>query len=403
MTAKILFVDDDPTLLRSIERNLCMDYDIELAESGSEGLTKIASTEAYSVVVSDMRMPKMNGIQFINEARKIAPDTVYIMLTGNQDVNTATQAVNEGNVFRFLNKPCQMEDIRKTLELAQRQYELVVGEKQLLHRTFVGAVGVLTDVIESLQPNLVQQSGRVGAVVKELEGRLDIPERWESRLAGRLAFLGLALLPDPLQRQFCFLSPVDPEAPQLMGAVAESSARLIERIPRLDDVAQIIRLQLQVDGQLPSGGDERQRNLKLAAALLRIGTHWAALIGNGMNNTAAVQELKQAFPKIDPRLCIALSEMDEDASSPETVEVDVDHLREGMIIATDVVSPDGALLLRKGRRLTRAVIEKIHLHSSDSRKRRMLTVVKLPEDQYGAFPLRSPGIGSFAVNENAFG
>ncbi len=112
MLTRLLFVDDDPSLLKAIERNLCFDYELKTAESGQAGLDTIVNQEPFTVVVTDMKMPQMNGIQFIEQARKVSPDSIYIMLTGNQDVDTAIGAINDGSVFRFLNKPCPINDIK---------------------------------------------------------------------------------------------------------------------------------------------------------------------------------------------------------------------------------------------------------------------------------------------------
>src|SRR5882724_1862128 len=108
MTYKILLVDDDAKLLSSLKRNLCFDYDLTIAESGQQALDRLEAHEHFSVIVTDMRMPHMDGVQFIEKARRVAPNTVYLMLTGNQDIQTAMKAVNDGQVFRFLNKPCEV-------------------------------------------------------------------------------------------------------------------------------------------------------------------------------------------------------------------------------------------------------------------------------------------------------
>jgi response regulator RpfG family c-di-GMP phosphodiesterase len=374
MSQRILFVDDDHSLLNSIERNLCLDYDMATAASGPEGLAAIADGKAFSVVFSDMLMPGMDGVQFI-EARKIAPDSVYLMLTGNQDLTTAMKAVNEGHVFRFLNKPCQMAEITAAIAAAQRQYDLVRTEKELLHRTFVGAIGVLSDVVESLQPNVAQQSGRVTTIMKSLESALELPERWEHRLASRLAFLGVALLPESQQSRFCTASAATTENVSLLNAIAGVSSRMIERIPRLETVAAIIERQSQVDGSLATGGSGDEALIAQGATLVRIATLWSAMTASGLAHDAAIAELKTAFPRLDRNLAKALAELDEDLLSPAVMTVPVKGLQEGMVLAEDVISSNGALLLRKGRRLTSVIVEKLRLHADDDLKQTTIDVV----------------------------
>ncbi|MDH3748454.1 MAG: response regulator [Gammaproteobacteria bacterium] len=107
MSNKILFVDDEPNVLQSIRRSLRKQFDLDTAEGGEEALRMLKANGTYAVIVSDMRMPGMNGVELLSQARKDSPDTVRMMLTGNADQQTAVDAVNHGDIFRFLNKPCE--------------------------------------------------------------------------------------------------------------------------------------------------------------------------------------------------------------------------------------------------------------------------------------------------------
>lgn len=113
MSYKILCVDDDSNILQGYKRALRRDFDIFIAEGGLEALSIIEKEGPFAVVVSDMRMPVMDGVQFLSRVRDIAPETVRMMLTGNADQQTAIIAVNEGNIFRFLTKPCPPDVLAK--------------------------------------------------------------------------------------------------------------------------------------------------------------------------------------------------------------------------------------------------------------------------------------------------
>lgn len=128
MTQKILLVDDDPMLLASMKRCLGFQFDLDTALSGSEALDKINKGMTYAVIVSDMQMPKMDGIEFIRHARKLAPQAIYLMLTGNQDSETARRAIEEGLVVEFLLKPCDPDEIAEAFETALGIYELETAE-----------------------------------------------------------------------------------------------------------------------------------------------------------------------------------------------------------------------------------------------------------------------------------
>jgi CheY-like chemotaxis protein len=134
MADKILFVDDEPSVLDGYRRMLHRDFEVDTANSGDDGLALLRGTGPYAVVVSDMRMPGMNGAEFLTKVRQEAPDTVRVLLTGYSDMDAAIEAVNEGNIFRYLTKPCQREVLVKAITLSLEQYRKTITEKDLLKK-----------------------------------------------------------------------------------------------------------------------------------------------------------------------------------------------------------------------------------------------------------------------------
>src|SRR5205085_9651219 len=119
------------------------DHALELIQGGIGDNTPLhphshTPIQSYAVVVADMRMPKMDGVELLSRLRTLTPTTVRIMLTGNADQQTAIDAVNEGHIFRFLNKPCPPETLEKTLRAALNQHHLITAEKELLELTLTG-------------------------------------------------------------------------------------------------------------------------------------------------------------------------------------------------------------------------------------------------------------------------
>jgi len=121
---RILFVDDDLNLLAAFQRTFRREFPFDTAPGGPEALELLAKQGPYAVLVVDMRMPVMNGIEFLERARAISPQAVPIMLTGNADKSTQLDAVNRGRVFNFLNKPCPPEVLLSAIESGLRQFEL---------------------------------------------------------------------------------------------------------------------------------------------------------------------------------------------------------------------------------------------------------------------------------------
>ncbi|MEM0928439.1 MAG: hybrid sensor histidine kinase/response regulator [Pseudomonadota bacterium] len=119
---KILLVDDEPRLLSGLRRNLSADFSVVVAESGDAALDAIANDDSIAVVVSDMQMPGMNGVELLKEVRGRAPHIRRMMLTGNSDQETAVAAVNEGAVMRFMRKPCGPDMMKEAINYALEDF-----------------------------------------------------------------------------------------------------------------------------------------------------------------------------------------------------------------------------------------------------------------------------------------
>ena len=133
MVETILLIDDEPAILQGYQRLLRREFQVETAVGGAEALAKLRQ-QCFAVVVSDMRMPGTDGVQLLAKIKNEWPETIRIMLTGNADIETAVNAVNNGNIFRFLTKPCGHDLLAKTLTAALLQYRLVTAEKELLEK-----------------------------------------------------------------------------------------------------------------------------------------------------------------------------------------------------------------------------------------------------------------------------
>jgi signal transduction histidine kinase len=131
---RVLCVDDEPHVLAALSDGLRRRFEVVTAQGGGPGLQALANQGPFTVVVSDYMMPGMNGGEFLAYARVAAPDTVRLLLTGQTDMHTAIDAVNEGNIFRLLNKPCAIPDLIVVLDAAVEQYRLVTADRALVER-----------------------------------------------------------------------------------------------------------------------------------------------------------------------------------------------------------------------------------------------------------------------------
>ena len=127
---RILCIDDEQNVLRSLTRLFLDDpYEILTATSGAEGLLILDQSGTVPVVISDYRMPGMNGVEFLSEVRKRWPETVRIVLSGYADTGAVVSAINEGQIYRFVAKPWNDDELRVTVANALERYDL--GRKNL--------------------------------------------------------------------------------------------------------------------------------------------------------------------------------------------------------------------------------------------------------------------------------
>ena len=128
MKQNILLVDDDCNILQGYKRGLRKWFKLDTASSGKEAIERIERDGPYAIVISDMCMPGMNGLELLCVLKEKNPDIVRIMLTGNADQKTAVDAVNRGEVFRFLCKPCTPEAMAEVLKSGLAKHQLIQQE-----------------------------------------------------------------------------------------------------------------------------------------------------------------------------------------------------------------------------------------------------------------------------------
>ncbi len=167
--SKILLVDDEPNLtsalLRSLDRT---QFEIFTADSAQQGLLVLAGHD-IDVVVSDERMPGMSGSQFLTEVRKRWPSTIRMILSGQADLDAAVRAINEGEVFRFLLKPCHPKELQLTIQQALQHKQLMQQSRRLLqeHQKNVN----LLEELEKANPGITRiDLDEDGAINMEEEG-----------------------------------------------------------------------------------------------------------------------------------------------------------------------------------------------------------------------------------------
>lgn len=356
MNERILCVDDDPNVLQAYKRTLRKRYDMELALGGEDGLKALEENGPYAVVVSDMRMPGMNGIEFLRQVREIAPDTVRMMLTGNADQATAIDAVNEGAVFRFMTKPCPPETFAQMLDAGLQQYRLVTAEKELLSRTLAGSVRVLSEILTTVSPQAFGRASRARATVSQLCRALKVPNAWQVEIAAMLSQIGCVAVPAPILDKVYRGDQLKPQEQEIYESHPKLARELLAKIPRLESVAEIVGYQeKRYDGSgFPHdyvAGDK----IPMGARILKLALDWDTLINFGLNPEMALAEINDRDGWYDVKVVAAFHRCLKITDVHVVRQVRVADLKDGTVLADNVVSVQGTLLCSKGQVVTPAI------------------------------------------------
>src|SRR5271165_7129583 len=316
MSEKILLVDDDSNILEGFRRTLSREFLMETALGGEQALKLVADNGPYSVVVSDMRMPGMDGIQLLIRIKSVSPDTIRVMLTGNADMETAVNAINEGSIFRFLNKPCNKEVMAKTLTAALVQYRLVTAEKQLLEHTLSGSIQVLTEVLSLVNPTAFSRAERARRYIHHIVTKMKLGNPWQYEVAAMMSQLGcVTLAPETVEAVFNGeqLSPAEQAQYDAHPRVAYD---LLSKIPRLEPIAWMIEHQNR-PLSAPGPGDFETAEMRRGAGIPRLILAYEKLIHQGVSRNEAAHTLALQNKNFSPEFFHALVELDPNAEEGE--------------------------------------------------------------------------------------
>jgi len=363
VSLRILLVDDDRPTLSAYQRFAATQYQVDTAETSAAALAALDQNGPYAVVVADMHMPETSGLDLLVEVRRRAPDTVRVMLTGDDDKETAAEAVNTGRVFSFLAKPCPATRFLAAMAEASEQYQLVRRERELLEQTFNGIVQMLSGLLTGADLNSFAASERLRERARALGLALRMPSTWEVEAAAMLLRVGLITIPAAVLTKLRQGEKLTDSEAALVHRVPEVGARLLEHVPRLAPVAEIVRHQKRnFDGSGAPDDGVAGTALPVGARVLRALTDLHDLEEAGTSPSAAVGRLRERQQLYDPDVLRQLERLfgTTAATAPaDRCAVTVAELRPGMVTTENILSSEGATLLLRGTKMSPTTIERL--------------------------------------------
>ena len=356
----ILFVDDEPRALQAFERQLGRRFSVRTAASAAEALAILAQDGPGAVIVSDMKMPGMDGIRLLAKVKELYPDTVRILFTGNADLKTAIEAVNSGQIFRFLTKPVNPQALTTALELAVRQYRLITAEKELLNQTLKGSVKVLCELLSLAKPAAFSSGFRIKKPVVRIAEKLHLDRIWQLEIAALMCMIGCIAVPDDILQKVRTGAELTPKEREMYRNHPKIGAKLIGRIPRLNNVAAMIENQMlpwEAYGQEP--GSLLAKDVQLGAQILRAAIDHDHLLFRSIGHHEAIRTLALRQGAYNQKILGMLAEDDIVTERSEIVMLNFEDIVPGMIADEDILAKNGTLIIPRGQEITWSVIQEL--------------------------------------------
>jgi len=349
---RLLCVDDEQDLLDGLRLSLRKMYEVTVAISGAEALAVFDAVrtdpdqEPFAAVVSDMRMPNMNGAQFLTEILRRCPTTPRILLSGQADLASTIAAINDAKIFRFLTKPCDPALLAETVAEAMEIERLRNAERVLLDQTLRGAVSMLTEVLGLVSIGAYSRTMRVRDIVMQMSAALERKLYWDLDMATLLSQVGCVVVAD------------DQEG-EIQTTHGEIAAHLLENIPRLEPVADIVRVQ-HAHAPITDADDANTwTDEQLNAEMLRAAVAYDALLSAGESRPAAIEALAATTTPPLRFILDALNECQPGNDVLVEASVFVGDLVPGMHLLHDLYAASGAKLAGEATTLAAVLIARI--------------------------------------------
>ncbi len=347
---RILCVDDEERVLAGLALSLRKAYEVLTATGAEAAFQLLRAHRDIAVVVSDMRMPGMDGAAFLQRVREQFPTATRILLTGDAGRDAAIRAVNEGQIFRFLTKPCPPQALCSAVEAGLMQHRLILAERAVLQETLLGCIQALTDVLAITNFIAFGRASRLRRLAMQLADRLGCGDFWQLAAAAMLSQVGYISLPIDLVDKVYRGERLTEAEETLVSGVPEVATRLLQSIPRLEPVVQVLQALSWSDELMARKADTM---IGTAARILGLVIAYDDLIAQDSSATESVQALRSRSARFGVPLIDALAEqVGAESGVPQLVTMALRHVQVGMTLMQDVRTSMGTLLVAKGYEVT---------------------------------------------------
>jgi len=363
-TKKIMCVDDDPNILSGYKRSLRKQYDLYTANSPEEGLNMLRTQGPFAVIVSDYAMPGMNGVELLTHARTIAPDAVRVMLTGFANMDNALAAINEGNIFRFLTKPCEPDALAKVLDSALEQHRLKRVEKELLEQTLIGSIRVMSQILSLVNPVAFSRTSRIKFYMKHMATELGLSNVWSYEIAAMLCDLGCITLPPTTLSKVMAGETLDANEEDIFRSHPALAGELLNKIPRLGKISGMIAQQQLGFAESQCSPDNLPDDpIKLGGMMLKSAIDFDLLTSQDTPINSAISMMREREGLYHPVILKVLKNIQLIERKMDIRSVKVSEVQVLMIADEEIKTANGLLLMAKDQEVTKPIMERLRSFS----------------------------------------
>lgn len=349
MSGKTLMVEGSANPLGSIPQALSKRFNLEAVVGLEDALKAVRQNGPYAVILTDLKMPKRDGLAFLSAVAAAQPETVGILMVSNAEALQAQAALAENQIFRYVLKPASVDTLARHLDAGLSQYKLQTAEQSFLQDTLHGAIQALTDVLSLANPAAFGRALRIQGLVHRLSKAILIPQFWEVDMAAMLSHIGCVSLPKAVLEKLGAGKDLAPDERKLFDSHPTIGAGLLSNIPRMGLVAEIIQKQHARFDAVPPFG----------AQVLKVVLDYDTLANRGQNSGAILARMRATKGIYDPELLEAFEATIPVDTGYVRRRVSMRELKANMILEENIVSVDGMLLLAKDAELNESNIYRL--------------------------------------------
>lgn len=358
---KILIVDDDPQILAMYPVRFNKVVDIITAERASIALD-LLKQEKFAVFVVDYNLPEMNGLELIKQAQIISPDTISLILTGEANLDLAISAINQGNIFKFLVKPCSYKVMAAAFIDALKEYRTIRAKISKHKQNYTGVVAGFIHIIKLLKPSFLSTRKNLELYISAISANLSPDTINDFQLSVLLAALNFDTISPEISQKIQEGTTLNKEEALIASNIPKAMEMLLQKIPMLSKAKELIRYSLKHFNGIGYPHDDLiEEAIPYEARIINILLEITRQEANSIDFLNITKNMRDEPNKYDIDILNKVEEWIKHAKY-EQISATIINLRIGDLLLDNISTNKGIILVSSGNKVTKSMIIKLQNH-----------------------------------------